>query len=62
MIWCMKVQYEDIKDKGWFKKDMDQGLRMQVERDQWPGQNYHDAIKVWEQKRKKAGGKDCIVM
>lgn len=57
----MKVQYEDIKDKSWFKKDLDQAVRHQVEQGQWPGQAYFDAVKVWEHKHKK-GGKDCVVM
>jgi len=60
-IWVMKVQYEDIKDKSWFKKDLDQAVRHQVEQGQWPGQAYFDAVKVWEHKHKK-GGKDCVVM
>ncbi len=57
----MKIQFEDIKDKSWFMKDLDQAARVQVEQGQWPGQSYHEAVKKWEKKHKK-GGKDCVLM
>jgi len=60
IMWHMKVQFDNIKDRKEFSELEDETYRTLV-KDQWPGEKYHAAVAEWEKSINTAKDEKCVI-